>query len=55
MTEDIFYFDDWVNWMLNNSDYKESDIMNFEEHYQNLLTFEENTLNFINYGMDNNK
>ena len=35
--------------MLNDSDYTEYELMGFEEHYQNLLTFEENTDIFINY------
>lgn len=44
---DIYYFDDWVNEMLNHSDYSESELLDFEEHYQNLLTFDENTKIFI--------
>jgi hypothetical protein len=47
--EDVFYFEDWVSYMLNNSDYSEIEIMDFEEHYQNLLPFEENVMNFIDY------
>lgn len=47
--EDIYYFEDWVSDMLNSSDYSEWELMGFEEHYQNLLPFEENTENFINY------
>jgi Zn ribbon nucleic-acid-binding protein len=43
---DIYYFDDWVNEMLNHSDYSESELLDFEEYYQNLLTFEENSDNF---------
>ena len=44
---DIYYFEDWVSDMLNNSDYSEWEIMGFEEYYQNQLPFEENTDIFI--------
>lgn len=47
MKEEIYYFDDWVNNMLNDSDYTEFELMDFEEYYQNLLPFEENTEIFI--------
>lgn len=43
----IYHFDDWVNYMLSNSDYSEMELMEFEEHYQNLLDFETNINNFI--------
>lgn len=46
---DTYDFDDWVNEMLNQSDYTEFELLEFEEHYQNLLSFEENTENFIKY------
>lgn len=46
--EDIYYFEDWVSDMLNSSDYSLYELECFEEHYQNLLTFEENTEIFIN-------
>ena len=49
MELEIYYFEDWVNNMLNDSDYTEWELMGFEEYYQNLLTFEENTEIFINY------
>jgi hypothetical protein len=49
MEEDIYYFEDWVSNMLNNSDYSDYELMCFEEHYQNLLTFEENTEIFIKH------
>ena len=49
MTEDIYYFEDWVSDMLNNSDYSDYELMCFEEHYQNLLTFEQNTEIFIKH------
>jgi len=45
--EDIWYFEDWVNNMLNNSDYSEFELLDFEEYYQNLLDYEQNTKNFI--------
>jgi hypothetical protein len=47
MEEDIYYFEDWVSDMLNSSDYSEWELMGFEEYYQNLLPFEENTEIFI--------
>lgn len=47
--EDIYYFEDWVNNMLNDSDYSEFELMCFEEYYQNLLTFDENTEIFIKH------
>jgi hypothetical protein len=45
--EEIYYFEDWVNNMLNDSDYSEFELMCFEEHYQNLLDDEQNTENFL--------
>jgi len=47
--ENIFHFEDWVNNMLNNSDYNEFEILKFEEYYQNLLDFDTNTELFIQY------
>ena len=47
--EEIYYFEDWVNNMLNDSDYSEFELMCFEEHYQNLLTFDKNTDIFIKH------
>ena len=49
MTEDIYYFEDWVSDMLNSSDYSDYELMCFEEHYQNLLPFEQNTEAFIKH------
>jgi hypothetical protein len=49
MTQEIYYFEDWVNYMLNNSDYSEYELIEFEDYYQNLLPYEENLTNFINY------
>jgi hypothetical protein len=49
MEQDIYYFEDWVSDMLNNSDYSDYELMCFEEHYQNLLTFEQNTEIFIKH------
>lgn len=48
MTE-VFYFEDWLIYMLNNSDYRENELMQFEEHYQNLLDYNQNTDNFKKY------
>jgi hypothetical protein len=47
MEEDIYYFEDWVNDMLIFSCYSRYELMQFEEHYQNLLTFKQNTKIFI--------
>ena len=52
MTNNIFYFEDWIMTMLSNSDYSETELMEFEEHYQNLLDFETNTDNFIKLKTD---
>jgi hypothetical protein len=49
MTQEIYYFEDWVNYMLNNSDYSEYELIEFEDYYQNLLPYGENLDNFINY------
>jgi hypothetical protein len=49
MEEEIYYFEDWVSDMLNNSDYSDYELMCFEEHYQNLLTFKQNTEIFIKH------
>ena len=51
--EEIYYFEDWVNNMLNDSDYTEFELMCFEEHYQNLLDYEQNTENFIKHNLVN--
>lgn len=45
----IYYFDDWILYMQNCSDYSLYELECFEEHYQNLLTFEENLENFLTY------
>ena len=42
-------FDDWVNHMLDNSDYTESELMQFKDYYQNLLDYDENTNNFMTF------
>jgi len=48
-TENIYHFEDWVTYMLDHSDYEESKIMDFEEHYQNLLDFQTNAELFIKW------
>jgi len=53
MGADVYYYDDWLIYMLDHSDYAPHELMEFEEHYQNLLTFEENMINFIDYKKDN--
>jgi len=49
MELEIYYFEDWVNDMLIFSCYSRYELMQFEEYYQNLLPFKENTEIFINY------
>lgn len=51
MEKDIYTydFDDWVNEMLNQSDYTELELLYFKEHYQNLLDDDQNTENFLTY------
>jgi len=46
--EEIYQFEDWVNYMLINSDYDTFEILEFEDYYQNLLNFQENTTLFLN-------
>jgi hypothetical protein len=48
MEENIYEFDDWALLMARTTDYTLFDILCFEEHYQNLLTFDQNTEIFIN-------
>ena len=50
---DIFHFDDWVMNMLSNSDYNEMELMEFREHYENLLDFNINAANFIIFNQQN--
>ena len=45
----IFYFEDWVEYMLSNSDYTPEEVTDYKDHYQNLESFEENTKNFIDF------
>jgi hypothetical protein len=45
-------FDLWIDYMLNCSDYSESELIDFEEHYQNMLDLEENMFNFIKFISD---
>lgn len=42
----IYDFNDWILYMQSMSDYSIEELESFEEHYQNLLTFEENSNNF---------
>jgi hypothetical protein len=44
---EISHFDDWVMDMVINSDYDEVDLMEFREHYDKKLDFDENTENFM--------
>jgi hypothetical protein len=43
----IYDFNDWILYMQSMSDYSIEELESFEEHYQNLLTFEENLDNFV--------
>jgi len=51
MEKDVYTYDfnDWVNEMLNQSDYTELELLDFKEHYQNLLDDDQNAENFLNY------
>jgi hypothetical protein len=51
MEKDVYTYDfnDWVNEMLNQSDYTELELLEFKEHYQNLLDDDQNAENFLNY------
>lgn len=42
----IYDYNDWILYMQSMSDYSIEELESFEEHYQNLLTFEENSDNF---------
>ena len=46
MEQEIYYFEDWVSYMLNHTDYSLIELEDFYEYYQNLLTFEENLEEF---------
>jgi hypothetical protein len=43
----IYDFNDWILYMQSMSDYSIEELESFEEHYQNLLTFEQNLDNFV--------
>ena len=43
----IYDYNDWILYMQSMSDYSIEELESFEEHYQNLLTFEENLDNFV--------
>ena len=43
----IYDFNDWILYMQSMSDYSIEELESFEEHYQNLLSFEENLDNFV--------
>ena len=42
----IYDYNDWILYMQSMSDYSIEELESFEEHYQNLLSFEENSDNF---------
>lgn len=52
MTNNIYHFDDWVDYMICNSDYSDTELMEFEEYYQNLLDYEANILYFITFKLN---
>lgn len=43
----IYDFNDWILYMQSMSNYSIEELESFEEHYQNLLTFEQNLDNFV--------
>ena len=54
LSEEVYYFEDWINYMLNNSDYSDSELMDFKDYYQNLLDFNTNLNIFITFINKNN-
>ena len=51
--KNITLFDDWLMNMLSNSDYTETELMEFKDYYENLLDYETNTINFIKFNQSN--
>ena len=45
--EEIYYFEDWVSYMLSSYDYSGRQLFDYEEYYENLLPYEENLDNFL--------
>jgi hypothetical protein len=46
--EEVNEFEDWVTYMQDHYDYiKTEKFLEYEEYYENLLTFEENGANFL--------
>lgn len=48
METKIYHFEDWLIWLNKKQILIDTEHMDFEEHYQNLLTFENNYKNFKN-------
>lgn len=40
--EEIYYFCDWVSYMLERSDYSEYQLLDYKDYYENLLNYEQN-------------
>jgi hypothetical protein len=47
--KDVYYFQDWVSYMLNCSDYSELELLEYEEYYENLSDNDENLENFVTH------
>jgi hypothetical protein len=47
--ENIYYFDDWCNYMLSNSDYNEDELLQFKDYYNNLNDYHTNINEFIKF------
>lgn len=45
--EEIYYFEDWVSYMLTSYPYSGHQLLDYEEYYENLLPYEENLENFL--------
>lgn len=52
MTDKIIDFEDWLEYTMERSDFPETELREFEEHYQNLLDYEANILHFITFKLN---
>lgn len=52
MQTTIIPFEDWVNKVSSTTKHDLIELLDFKDHYQNLLSYEENLKNFENYLVD---
>jgi hypothetical protein len=53
MEYNIYHFDDWVEYTMEfGSGFTLTELMEFREHYQNLLDYEANILHFITFKLN---